>query len=292
MREAVLLLLLGLAAGRPAAFDWPVKKVAMSATFGENRGNHFHAGIDLAGGGQDVMPIASGEVVFSFEEGEDPCSVPVGLGSFLVVQHQGGVRSLYAHLEKGSMDRKAATLDGSKPLGRVGETGYSVGKHLHLTIIDSEMRSLINPLLVLPPLGDRQSPVVHEVFLRSGSELAALKNGAQVKPGSVEVLADVYDLREDVKFAWRLAPYRISLYQDGREIANLLMDGLHERAAKTGGSELVLLQSNLGFRQVYDAEWLYRLGELRLIAGQTTLSVIAEDYAGNESTRDLLLRVQ
>jgi hypothetical protein len=291
MREAVLLLLLCLVAGRPAAFDWPVKKVAISATFGENRGNHFHTGIDLAGGEQEVMPIAAGEVVFSFEEGEDPCSVPVGLGSFLVLQHQGGVRSLYGHLRKGSLDRKARILDGSRPLGRVGETGYSVGKHLHLTIIDSEMRSLINPLLVLPPFADRQSPLIREIFLRSGSELLALKSGAQVKPGSAEILANLYDLREDVKFAWRLAPYRISLYQDGREIASLLMDGLHERPAKNGGPELVLLQGNLGFGQVYDAEWLYRLGELRLLAGQTTLTIIAEDYTGNESTRDLLLRV-
>jgi hypothetical protein len=291
MREAFLLLLLSLAAARPSAFDWPVKKVVISATFGENRGDHFHAGIDLAGGEQDVMPIAAGEVVFSFEEGEDPCSVPVGLGSFLVVEHQGGVRSLYAHLAKGSMDRKAGMLDGSRPLGRVGETGYSVGKHLHLAIIDSEMRSLINPLLVLPPLADRQSPSIREIFLRSGSELEALRSGAQVKPGGAEILATLYDLREDVKFAWRLAPYRISLHQDGREVASLLMDGLHERPAKAGGPELALLQSNLSFRQVYDGQWLYRLGELRFLAGQITLSVIAEDYAGNENARDLALRV-
>jgi hypothetical protein len=292
MRVAVLLLLVCFATtGRVAAFDWPVKKVILSATFGEDRGDHFHSGIDLAGGEQDVLPIAAGEVVFSFEEGEDQFSVPVGLGSFLVLQHQGGVRSLYGHLQKGSMDRKARNLDGSKPLGRVGETGYSVGKHLHLVIIDSEMRSLINPLLVLPPLSDRQSPAIREIFLRSGSELLPLKSGVQVKPGNAEVLATLYDLREDVAFAWRLAPYRISLYQDGREIASLLMDGLHERPAKSGGPELALLQSNLSFREVYDAQWVYRLGELRLLPGQTTLNVIAEDYAGNESSRELVLRV-
>jgi hypothetical protein len=291
MRGAVLFLICLAAAGRLAAFDWPVKKVAISATFGENRGDHFHAGIDLAGGDQEVMPIGAGEVVFSFEEGEDPAWIPVGMGSFLVLQHQGGVRSIYGHLQKGSMDRSAVKLDGSRPLGRVGETGYSVGKHLHLAIIDSEMRSLINPLLVLPPLKDAQSPVIREIFLRSGSELLALRSGALVKPGNAEVLATLYDLREDVSFAWRLAPYRVSLYQDGREIASLLMDGLHERPAKSGGPELALLQSSLSFREVYDAEWLFRLGEVRMLPGQTTLSVIAEDYAGNESSREFVLRV-
>jgi hypothetical protein len=291
MKGGALLLALGLlAAGRPAAFDWPVKKVVLSATFGENRGDHFHAGIDLAGGEQEVLPIAAGEVVFSFEEGEDPVTLPVGLGNFLVLQHQAGIRSIYGHLQKGSMDR-SKQLDGSKPLGRVGESGYAVGKHLHLAIIDSEMRSLINPLLVLPPLKDGQSPAIREILLRPGSELLPLKNGALVMPGIAELLATLYDLREDVSFAWRLAPYRVSLYQDGREIASLLMDGLHEGPGRNGGPELVLLQSNRSFREVYDAEWLYRLGEVRLLPGQTTLSVIAGDYAGNESSRELLLQV-
>jgi hypothetical protein len=291
MKGGALLLALGLlAAGRPAAFDWPVKKVVLSATFGENRGDHFHAGIDLAGGEQEVLPIAAGEVVFSFEEGEDPVTLPVGLGNFLVLQHQAGIRSIYGHLQKGSMDR-SKQLDGSKPLGRVGESGYAVGKHLHLAIIDSEMRSLINPLLVLPPLKDGQSPAIREILLRPGSELLPLKNGALVMPGIAELLATLYDLREDVSFAWRLAPYRVSLYQDGREIASLLMDGLHEGPGRNGGPELVLLQSNRSFREVYDAEWLYRLGEVRLLPGQTTLSLVAEDYAGNESSRELVLQV-
>jgi hypothetical protein len=291
MKGATLLLLGLLAAGPLAAFDWPVKKAVISATFGENRGDHFHAGIDLAGGEQEVLPIAAGEVVFSFEEGEDPLPMPVGLGNFLVLQHQGGVRSIYGHLQKGSMDRSLRKLDGSKPLGRVGESGYSAGKHLHLAIIDSEMRSLINPLLVLPPLKDRQSPVIREIFLRPGDELAPLKNGALVMPGMAELSATLYDLREDVPFAWRLAPYRLSLYQDGREIASLLMDGLHERQARDGAPELVLLQGNRSFREVYEAEWLYRLGEVRLLPGQTTLSLIVEDYAGNESSRELTLQV-
>ncbi len=291
MKGATLLVLVLLAAGPLSAFDWPVKKAVISATFGENRGDHFHAGIDLAGGEQEVVPIAAGEVVFSFEEGEDPLALPVGLGNFLVLQHQGRVRSIYGHLQKGSMDRSARKLDGSKPLGRVGESGYSAGKHLHLAIIDSEMRSLINPLLVLPPLKDRQAPVIREIFLRPGGELEPVKNGELVMPGLAELAATLYDLREDVPFAWRLAPYRVSLYQDGREIASLLMDGLHERPAKNGAQELVLLQGNRSFREVYEAEWIYRLGEVRLLPGQTTLSLIVEDYAGNESSRELTLQV-
>jgi len=290
MRPTLLLILLAVA--WPAAgFDWPLAKVVLTATFGESRGDHFHAGVDLGGGDQEVQPIAAGEVVFSFEEGEDRGSVPVGLGSFLVLQHQGGVRSLYGHLESGSMRRDRVRFDGSEALGRVGATGYSLGKHLHLTIIDTEMRSLINPLAVLPPLPDRQAPVVKELLLRAGREAVPARSGTSFRQGTAEVLAQLYDLREDVSFAWRMAVYRISLYQDGRQVAALRLDGLHEKLQRDGTPTLSLLESDLSFSELYESEWLLRIGEVKLVPGQTTLSLFAADYAGNESSRDFLLTV-
>jgi hypothetical protein len=290
MRPAVLAILL--AAAWPAAgFDWPLSRVVLTATFGESRGDHFHAGVDLGGGDQEVRPIAPGEVVFGFEEGEDRGSVPVGLGSFLVLQHQDGVRSVYAHLESGSMRRDRVRYDGSEPLGRVGSTGYSLGKHLHLSIIDTEMRSLINPLAVLPPIPDRQTPVVKELLLRPGREAVPVRSGSSIRQGTAEVLAQLYDLREDVPFAWRMAAYRVSLYQDGREVAALRLDGLHEKLQRDGTPALALLESGLSFGELYESEWLLRIGEVKLVPGQTTLSLFAADYAGNESSRDFLLTV-
>jgi murein DD-endopeptidase MepM/ murein hydrolase activator NlpD len=284
---AVLLVLV-----RPAAgFDWPLARVLLTATFGESRGDHFHAGVDLGGGEQEVHPIAAGEVVFRFEEGEDRGSVPVGLGSFLVLQHPGGVRSLYGHLETGSMRRDQNRYDVSETLGRVGATGYSLGRHLHLSIIDTEMRSLINPLAVLPPLADRQTPVLKELLLRQGREAVQARSGSSFRQGAAEVLAQLYDLREDVPFAWRMAPYRVSLYQDGREVSSLRMDGLHERLAGEGEPRLALLGSERTFGELYEAEWLMRIGEVKLLPGQTTLSLFVADYAGNESSRDFLLTV-
>jgi hypothetical protein len=292
MKPTLPCLALLLALTRPAVgFDWPLAKVVLTATFGESRGDHFHAGVDLGGGDQEVRPIAAGELVFSFEEAEDRTSLPVGLGSFLVLQHQGGVRSLYGHLEAGSLRRSEKIFDRSVPLGRVGATGYSLGKHLHLAIIDSEMRSLINPLAVLPPLPDRQTPVIKELYLRSGREPVAAKVGASFRQGTTEVLAELYDLREDVSFAWRMASYRISLYQDGREVAALRLDGLHEKLRRDGTPQLALLESDLGFEELYESEWLLRIGEVKLVPGQTTLSLFAADYAGNESSRDFLLTV-
>jgi hypothetical protein len=291
MKPTTLLAILLAVAWPAAGFDWPLARVVLTATFGESRGDHFHAGVDLGGGDQEVRPIAAGEVVFSFEEGEDRGSVPVGLGSFLVLQHQGGVRSLYGHLEAGSMRRDRNLYDGSEALGRVGATGYSLGKHLHLCIIDTEMRSLINPLAVLPPLPDRQTPVVKELLLRAGREAVPARDGSSFRQGTAEVLAQLYDLREDVSFAWKMAAYRISLHQDGREVASLRLDGLHEKLQRDGTPALSLLESDLTFAELYESEWTLRIGEVKLVPGQTTLSLFVADYAGNESSRDFQLTV-
>jgi hypothetical protein len=135
--------------------------------------------------------------------------------------------------------------------------------------------------------------VVKELLLRAGREAVPVRNGSSLRQGTVEVLAQVYDLREDVSFAWRMAAYRLSLFQDGRELAALRLDGLHEKLGADGNPHLVLLEADLGFGQLYESgsDWLLRLGEVKLVPGQTTLSLFAADYAGNESSRDFLLEV-
>ncbi len=86
-------------------FDWPVEEKVLMATFGERRYGHFFSGIDLGGGVQVVFPIADGEFIFSHEEGENFHSLKRGNGSLIVLQHEGGIRSVYSHLQKGSAPR-------------------------------------------------------------------------------------------------------------------------------------------------------------------------------------------
>jgi hypothetical protein len=301
-RIQVSLVLILACACTAAAFEWPLREPVLTATFGENRGDHFHGGVDLGGGEQAVYPIAQGELVYSHEAGTGLSSLPVGLGNFVVLQHQGGIRSVYAHLKDGSMGEPGRKILGDAPLGVVGESGYSAGKHLHLSVIDTEMGTIINPLLILPPLRDTQKPVIKQLFVRRGKELVRLANGLAVRRGEVEVLGSTYDVRPDVSFLWRMAPYKIYLYQDGRERVSLVFGSLHERRSagarpSEGGldpgmvSELTLVGGEQSFTGVYEEEWLYRLGFVTLTPGETTLEIFVADYAGNESSREFRLTV-
>jgi len=301
MKRLLAGLLLALAGVLGAAgFEWPLKNPILTATFGEHRGDHFHNGVDLGGGEQPVFPIAEGELVFMHEEDAGLSSLPVGLGNFVVLQHHGGIRSVYAHLKSGSMEDVQESVARDLAIGVVGESGYSAGKHLHLSVIDTEMGTIINPHLILPPLVDNQKPVIRDLFVRSGKELVRLAAGLTVRRGEVEVLGSIYDLRPDVSFLWRLAPYKIYLYQDGRERTSLIFGSLHERerGSQTGVplaagavSELTLVGGEQGFRGVFEEPWLYRLGFITLTPGETSVVVFASDFAGNESSREYLIRV-
>ena len=274
------------------AFDWPLDQIVLTSTFGEHRGDHFHGGIDLGGGEQPIVPISPGEVVFYYRESEDYTSLPTGLGNFLVLQHQGGVQSLYAHLAGGSLDPKPKLYDRSRVLGTVGSSGYSSGKHLHLTIIDTEMGTVINPLLLLPPLPDGQAPEIKGLYLQTGQERIALEDGMSLNRSEGRLFATVYDLREDVSFLWKLAPYKVFLYQDGREISAFTFDSLYSpppSAQSTGN--LVLVNTEMDFADVYDSSWSLSLGAINLVPGGTTLAVFAADFTGNESFKEYTLTV-
>lgn len=274
------------------AFEWPLDQIILTSTFGEHRGDHFHGGIDLGGGEQPIYPISPGEVVFHFREGEDYTSLPTGLGNFLVLQHQGGVRSLYAHLAEGSLDPNRKFYDRSRALGAVGSSGYSSGKHLHLTIIDTEMGTIINPLLLLPPMPDEQAPEIKGLYLQIGQERITLQDGMSLNRSEGRLFATVYDLREDVSFLWKLAPYKVFLYQDGKEISSFTFDSLYSAPASAESSDnLVLVNTEMDFSDVYDSPWRLSLGSINLIPGETTLAVFAADFTGNESFKEYTLTV-
>ena len=308
MKRCLIVLL---AVAVPAfAFDWPVDTQRVSATFGSNRGDHFHTGIDLAKGGEAITPIAPGELLFYYEEGRDYSSVPVGLGSFMVLQHEGGILSLYCHLHTGSLPRERRRFAADQVLGVSGSSGSAQGAHLYLSIIDSEMKTIINPLLLLPSIADNQAPKIRRLYLNDGQRLLELtdETAAVSLVGEVEVLAEVFDLREDVSFVSKFAPFQISLYQDGKEIQGITFDSLVRKspadvsgpAAQQDGitpdryaAQIVTAAGKKSFTAVYDssADWLFRLGWLKLVPGDTSLLLVVRDFAGNESSKELQLRV-
>ena len=56
-----------------------------------------------------------------------------GLGNYIIVTHSGGYQTVYGHLSeiKVSLNQEVYS---AMIIGRVGDTGYSTGPHLHFEI--------------------------------------------------------------------------------------------------------------------------------------------------------------
>lgn len=83
----------------------------------------FHDGIDFAAAsGTPIYAAKSGTVSFS---GWKP-----GYGQVVMLQHEGGLATLYAHTSK-NLVKTGEQVDENTIIGRVGSTGRSTGAHLH-----------------------------------------------------------------------------------------------------------------------------------------------------------------
>jgi Meckel syndrome type 1 protein len=133
--ETTLVSATGPGGGGRLAWPTPPRWRTITAPFGEDRGDHIHAGVDI--------PIDSGKPIVAAEAGTvthvcrnvSPCS---GYGNFVCVQHQPELSTCYAHLE--SFARRlesggagARVLRG-EVVGRAGSTGNSTGPHLHFEV--------------------------------------------------------------------------------------------------------------------------------------------------------------
>lgn len=113
-----------------AGFIWPARGVFTSG-FGIRRHPVFgiqrmHTGVDISvPWGSPVAVAAGGRVIYTGWFG--------GYGKIVVIDHGGGISTLYAHLSRilaatGTVVRKGDII------GRVGTTGYSTGPHVHFEV--------------------------------------------------------------------------------------------------------------------------------------------------------------
>jgi peptidoglycan hydrolase-like protein with peptidoglycan-binding domain len=108
----------------PLSLGWPVSP-NISSGFGP-RGDGFHPGLDLAVPfGTPVHAARSGTVVYA---GWDD-----GYGKVVVVHVGYGVTTWYAHLSR-IWVRAGERIGYRRVVGRVGQTGFATGPHLHFEV--------------------------------------------------------------------------------------------------------------------------------------------------------------
>ena len=125
------------AAGAPGRLSWPLAAWVVTQPYGCTTfalepaaawcpTGHYHSGVDMAApAGTTVCAAAGGRVRVGWNPG--------GYGLYVVVDHGGGISTLYGHLAATAIPDGGAVAPGGE-LGRVGSTGLSTGPHLHFEV--------------------------------------------------------------------------------------------------------------------------------------------------------------
>ncbi len=118
----------------PGVFQPPVPGAPMSQGYGATSfaqkayKTKFHNGIDFAAPlGTPIAAARAGTVVATGNNGK------YQYGKYIVIQHDNGLTTLYAHLSKQSV-AKGDVVAAGQVIGYVGNTGYSYGAHVHFTV--------------------------------------------------------------------------------------------------------------------------------------------------------------
>lgn len=108
-------------------FLWPVPaSKRISSPFGPRWGRH-HDGIDIPGRtGSNILATDNGVVVYSGNE-------LGGYGNIVVISHEGGYFSVYAHNDRNKV-RRGQRVHRGQVIALLGSTGNSTGPHLHFEI--------------------------------------------------------------------------------------------------------------------------------------------------------------
>jgi len=160
--------------------NWPLDSIRITQVFGDTEfsrttnayNGNGHNGVDFAASiGTPVKAVLDGTVVGSGDT--DAVCYGASFGKWVLIQHNNGLSTLYAHLSLIKVRAGDRVFSGSV-LGYSGNTGYSTGPHLHFTVYATQgvkimsrkstvckgtytmpvadLKAYLNPLLYLPNL--------------------------------------------------------------------------------------------------------------------------------------------
>lgn len=263
----------------------------LSSNFGELRSGHWHMGLDIRTHARPNYTVHAAAQGYIAHIGIRPGS----FGQFIIINHPNGLSTLYAHLNsffpelqayitKQQYAKKswAIELDFQPqqfpvPKGFIiaqsGNTGGSLGPHLHFEIFNTKSGKRLNPLLFNFPIKDdlnpqilklamydrnlsvyEQAPVFYNV--KNSSQGFILANESIMKVGSNRISFAIRAFDKMNSRASRNGIYMAKLFFDNREQIRFVLDSIDY-------DETVYINAQIDYQHKYNGgSYLQHLSKL------------------------------
>jgi hypothetical protein len=307
-------------------FMYPVKSpIGLNANFGELRPNHWHMGLDCKtekAENKELLASADGYIAKIKVE-------PWGFGRAIYINHPNGYTTLYAHcndfypeLEKWVkqqqylkkswkvyLDSIPANLFPVKKgqfIAKSGNTGGSLGPHLHFEIRDTKSDKVLNPLLFGFNIPDNVKPKINKIVVYDRCQSVYEQNPRVIAVNGPNG-APVNIKTEQVSFAIAATDavngsdnpngiYEVTLYDNDVALCGFQMDSIGydetrylnahiDYKMKTNGGSYVQHISELpGYPNGVYRKFVND-GVVNLMDGKThNIKIVVKDAAGNATT--------
>ncbi|MEI7513477.1 MAG: peptidoglycan DD-metalloendopeptidase family protein [bacterium] len=163
------------AGAKAGIFNWPLAKIKITQLFGSTADSRrlytsgTHNGVDFGTPiGTPVQAVLAGTVTATGNT--DLQSGCYSYGKWVLLKHSNGLSTLYGHFSAINVS-PGASVDAGDIIGLSGNTGYSTGPHLHLTVFATQgMRvqiysSSIGCKQVTIPIADKSAYLDPMVYL-------------------------------------------------------------------------------------------------------------------------------
>lgn len=281
MPRLMLYVIIILTALTVTSFRWPVNDGTVTSTFCESRWDHFHDGVDMVSAVDTVYPVEQGNLLFYWDRAIFPLENYPGGGNYKVLEHRGGLYSIYMHLENGVPVKKNYAIN--EPLGLMGNTGHSMKKHVHFTMLDPVRKTTRNPFLRLPRIEDTRAPEIHEIAFRIGDKYVIVRDKSNIRLTRHYPL--LIKITDSIRGRENLGIYRLSVTVNGKKAP---VEEFGDLTLSRG----MLRVGGRSFETLFDRKGYYRVEGVVYTDGENSVKVSAWDFSGNTVEKEFTFNVK